>query len=79
MNADRFTINRARDLIWGYPSLRPNDAIHLASAIRGKCTLVYTYDGGLLKLDGSLSGLHIVEPDWTGQLELEPAIEPPAP
>jgi predicted nucleic acid-binding protein len=42
VNADRFTVLRARELIWQHLSLRPNDAIHLASALRANCTLYYT-------------------------------------
>jgi predicted nucleic acid-binding protein len=79
INADRFTIRMARDLIWAYLSLRPYDALHLASAIRGKCSLMYTYDNGLLKFNGSVSGIQIVEPVWVGRLSLEEATEIPPP
>jgi len=70
VNADRFVVVQARDLIWQHLSLRPNDAIHLASALRARCSMFYTYDRGLLDLDGTLSGLGIVEPVWTGQMQL---------
>jgi hypothetical protein len=33
---------------------RPKDAIHVASAIAGGCSILETYDGGLLKLDGKV-------------------------
>ncbi|HEY7030590.1 MAG TPA: type II toxin-antitoxin system VapC family toxin [Thermomicrobiales bacterium] len=70
VNADRFTVLRAREPIWEHLSLRPNDAIHLASALRARCSLFYTYDTGLLDLDGKISGLGIAEPAWTGQMQL---------
>lgn len=62
---------RARELIWQHLSLRPNDAIHLASALRANCTLYYTYDRGLLDLDGKIPGLEITEPIWKGQMLLD--------
>lgn len=70
VNADRFTVLRARDLIFQHLSLRPNDAIHLASAQRANCTMLYTYDKDLLDLNGSIIDLEIVEPIWTGQTQL---------
>jgi predicted nucleic acid-binding protein len=70
VNADRFTAMRARDLIWQHVSLRPYDAVHLASALRAGCSIFYTYDKGLLSLDGQLPGLGITEPVWAGQMQL---------
>jgi predicted nucleic acid-binding protein len=69
VNADRFTVIRARELIWEHLSLRPNDAIHLASALRARCSLFYTYDTSLLELDEKVSGLRITEPVWAGQMQ----------
>ena len=74
INADRFVVMHARDLIWKHLSLRPNDAIHLASALRARCSLFYTYDTGLLALNGQLPGLAIVEPIWAGQTQM--ALDP---
>ena len=54
---------------------RSYDALHLASAIRGKCSIMYTYDDDLLKLNGRVPGVQIVEPVWVGQLALEEPTE----
>jgi predicted nucleic acid-binding protein len=50
--------------------LKPADAIHLASAVRGKADAFLTYDDRLLRL-GALDGVTIEEPAITGQGELE--------
>jgi predicted nucleic acid-binding protein len=70
---DPRVIEDARDLIWAHNSLRPYDAVHLASALRAKCRVLYTYDDDLLDLNGRMQDLDIIEPVWTGQLPLEPA------
>ena len=39
----------------GFIALKPADSIHLASAIRAKVTELHTFDGDILKLDGSIT------------------------
>jgi len=41
----------ARKMCWKYGALnlKGNDAVHLVSAISAGCTMLYTYDGALLK------------------------------
>ena len=56
--------------------IRPIDAIHVASAIRGRCTVVFSYDSEhILRLNGTQppeapAPLRIEEPTWTGTLPL---------
>lgn len=60
VNVDRTVAITARELMWSYgqKSLRPNDALHVASAIRGaqlaraKSIFLDTFDMDLLKLNG---------------------------
>ena len=47
---DWFVATKARRLIFDYPALRPMDAIHLATAIKGKVFEMHTYDGDLLAI-----------------------------
>ena len=47
---------------FGYPNLKPPDAIHLASAVLGNVAEFHTFDGdgrrpGLLQLDGEIDRL----------------------
>jgi len=42
-------------------SLKPKDAIHLATASVHKATMMHTYDGGLVKY-GKLIGIDVCEP-----------------
>lgn len=71
VDTDRKVAETARQLIWDYPTLKPLDAIHLASAERAGCTLLYTYDGPLKKLNGVHPLIEITDPIWRGQLALE--------
>lgn len=57
VNVTRNIARYARDLIWDNPSLRkgPNDAIHLASALRIRnVKFFYTRDAGLLNLKSKM-------------------------
>lgn len=69
VDVDRFVAQMARDFVWKL-RLKGNDAIHLAAAIRGHATLMYTYDHDFLNLNDPIPFLHILEPVWTGQGEL---------
>lgn len=42
---DWFIATKARRLIFDHPALKPMDAIHLATAIKGKVFEMQTYDG----------------------------------
>jgi predicted nucleic acid-binding protein len=55
VNCDRVMAEQARHLIWKYPHLRPQDAIHVATAISQQVDVLHTYDkGDLLKLNGKI-------------------------
>jgi len=43
----------AQDLVWKY-SIRPKDAIHVATALAAKCNALETFDEGLLKQSGAV-------------------------
>jgi len=49
VDCDDFVSREARELGKGY-SLKPMDAIHLASALVGRADVLLTYDGRLLKV-----------------------------
>jgi len=66
---NRETAEAARDFIWKR-GIKPKDAVHLSSAIEGKCDLFHTSDINLLKLTEQVGGnpiLKIVEPTWESQ------------
>lgn len=74
-NLDRFVAEEARKLCWKFDSLKPKDALHVASALETGCANLDTFDIGLLKLNGQLTGvlLHIGRPKVPHQnlMELE--------
>jgi len=53
IDVDRKIANFARELIWKY-NVKPKDSIHVATAINRNISILNTFDGGLLKLDGKL-------------------------
>ena len=63
-NLDRFVAEHARQLCWQFDSLKPKDALHLASAIETECPNLDTFDADLIGLNGKLSGvmIHIDRP-----------------
>lgn len=70
-NVDRFTAEKARELIWNYPPLQPKDSIHIATALQYKLTLLNTADEDLLKLDGRLGNPPLrIAPPSAAQLAL---------
>lgn len=52
-------------------SLKPPDAVHLASAIRGGADYLLRWDNTFRLADGVYEGVTVCEPFWTGQLGLE--------
>ncbi len=46
-----------------YAKLRPNDAVHLATAINVNASVLETYDEELLRLDG-IADVKIRKPEW---------------
>lgn len=53
-NVDRYVAEKARELLWDYSSLQPKDSIHIATAIIYNISLLNTFDGGLIGLDGKI-------------------------
>ena len=54
INVDRTIAELARNLLWDYQALRPQDAIHIASAIKAKIPIFDTFDDYLIKLNQSI-------------------------
>lgn len=54
VNVEWFVATQARRLIHDFPSLKPMDAIHLATALRGKVAEMHTYDDVLCDLSGKI-------------------------
>jgi predicted nucleic acid-binding protein len=50
-NATRKTSELARDLIWNH-GIDFKDAIHVASALENKLTMMHTFDNGLIRKSG---------------------------
>lgn len=71
VEVDRRLAEDAQEFFWDH-GVKPKDAIHVASALAGGCSILETYDGGLLKLDGLIGSppLTIRQP--------QPLIAPPA-
>lgn len=49
------------------PSLKPGDAIHIATAILNHVSVMHTYDEKIRKNSGRFDGLRTEEPKWRGQ------------
>ncbi len=62
----------ARDLHWRH-RVAPNDAVHVASAIRARADVLETYDHKLRKISEQVGDppLTIVEPAWEGDLPMQ--------
>ena len=56
---DRFISEHARDLIWTH-GLKPYDAIHLATALNLKLSVMDTFDSDLLKLSNKVGNPRLV-------------------
>ncbi|MBF0318615.1 MAG: PIN domain-containing protein [Nitrospirae bacterium] len=65
INVDRHIAESSRNLLWDYSALRPNDAIHIASAIESEIPIVDTFDKYLISLNDKIGvpPLIIGEPD----------------
>lgn len=51
---DRYVAELARNLLWDHKTLRPQDAIHIASAIKAKVIIFDTFDDYLIGLTGTV-------------------------
>ena len=71
---DRFVAEESRELIW-YKNVTPKDALHLATALRQDVPIDQfdTFDGGLIKLSGTLGEppLTIGRPNLPAKLPFE--------
>jgi predicted nucleic acid-binding protein len=52
-------------------NLKPADAVHLASAIRGGADVLFRWDDRFITGGGNIEGIDVSEPYWTGQLKLD--------
>ena len=69
---DRVIAEAARQVVWDH-GIHPKDAIHVASALRGRVPVMFTRDGKLLRTSGKVGGnplLTIVPPAWNVQTTL---------
>ncbi|MFA6111178.1 MAG: type II toxin-antitoxin system VapC family toxin [Candidatus Latescibacterota bacterium] len=69
---DRFIAEKAQELLWSIEKLAYKDAIHVATAVELGVTVFYTFDGGLLDLNGMIGDppLRIAQPGAGGQMAL---------
>lgn len=51
-------------------SLKPTDAVHLASAIRGGADVLLRWNGRFIAGGGTIEGVTVSDPYWIGQAEL---------
>jgi predicted nucleic acid-binding protein len=65
VNVDRSIAESAQRLVW-QDDIKPKDAIHVATALRYKCTLLETFDEPLIGKSG-LQGLTIRKPQRRAQ------------
>jgi hypothetical protein len=66
---DRRLAEQAQKLVWHH-SIRPKDAVHVASAIDAKVDRMETFDDGLIKQSGTVGAppLEIGRPNEPGTL-----------
>jgi predicted nucleic acid-binding protein len=69
VEADVFLTTRAQELQRKYGTLKPLDAVHVASALRGGADYLMTWDGVLL--DAGITELKVQVPTYQGQEELD--------
>lgn len=69
IDVDRFLAEQARKLAWEL-KLRPADALHVAAAVRAGASILYTYDDGILEVNGQIPFVRVMRPEWIGQAEL---------
>ena len=77
-NVDRAIAELARELLWDYESLRHQDAIHVATAIRARILIsenivLDSFDDDLIKLDEKIGNppLRIRKPSAPYQYKIE--------
>ena len=72
INVDRVVAEMARNLLWNYETLRPKDALHVASAIKAKVPIFDTFDTYLIGLSGTIGNppLIISKPNIQYQEEM---------
>ncbi len=70
---DRYTAERAQDLVWRHQALRPKDAIHVATAVEAGVAYLDTYDDNLIRLSEQIGEppLKIGKPGELMQLALD--------
>jgi predicted nucleic acid-binding protein len=70
---DDTVIKTARSIIRGGFGIKPNDAIHIASALRARCSVLHTYDDKMLRANGKIGDqpLRIEKPSYTKTLHLD--------
>lgn len=69
VEADVPLCTQAQDLQRKYPSLKPMDAVHVASAIRGEADYLLTWDPVILK--AGIAELRVEKPTYQGQEEFD--------
>jgi predicted nucleic acid-binding protein len=73
VETSRLTAYKARDLARNF-SIGPRDAIHIASAIEGRCSTMHTTDAALWQKSGTVGGdpvLRIEAPSWTHEVTMD--------
>ena len=72
VNVDRVIAEFARELLWDYESLKPKDAIHVATALQWQIPIIETTDPHLLELNGKEGNppLIIRRPLYQGPVKL---------
>jgi predicted nucleic acid-binding protein len=58
-NVTRSTAESAQDLVWDH-SIRPKDAVHVATALEAKITLLETFDEQLLRKSGTVGNPSLI-------------------
>jgi predicted nucleic acid-binding protein len=76
IQVDRIIARNAAEIVRDH-SLKPPDAIHVATAIRCRCQVLYTYDGLMLSKDGQIGtpALPIKPPGAFGNIQ-SPLFQP---
>lgn len=64
VNLDRYIAEDARQLVWDH-NVRPQDAVHISTAMKGNINIFDTFDQELLNLNGRLGNppLGIIKPN----------------
>jgi predicted nucleic acid-binding protein len=58
-NVTRNTAEAAQDLVWNH-AIKPKDAIHVATAIEAKVSILETFDAGLIGKSGLVGQPHLI-------------------